>query len=74
MTDSFDALSEYFVVIDSESIKLFWNKYTFNADRYSAFGLFDPQVSFNDWLMMYENIETVIIDHSIVDQPISVER
>ncbi|MDB0073771.1 WavE lipopolysaccharide synthesis family protein [Planktomarina temperata] len=74
LTDSFVALSEHFVVIDSESIKLFWNKYTLNADRYSAFGFFDPQVSFNDWLMMYENTENVSIDHSIIDQPISTER
>ncbi len=71
LTDSFNALSKHFIVIDSEAIKLFWNKYTFNADRYSQFGFFDPEISFNDWLMLYENIETIDIDHSIIDQPIS---
>ena len=71
LADSFNAISKHFIVIDAEAIRLYWNKYTFNADRYSAFGFFNPEISFNDWLMLYENIETIDIDYSIIDQPIS---
>lgn len=71
LTDSFNVLGKHFVIIDSEAIKLFWNKYTLNADRYAAFGFFDPQISFNDWLMLYEDADAIEIDHSIIDQPIT---
>ena len=38
-------------------------------DRYSQyFGLFDPELSFNDWLALYQSIEDLIIDESIIDQ------
>jgi hypothetical protein len=71
LEDSFNAFKKYFIVIDSQAIKLFWNKYTFNSDRYASFGMFDPQISFNDWLIIFNNPNNFDIDYSLIDQPIN---
>jgi hypothetical protein len=71
LEDSFNTFNKYFIVIDSQAIKLFWNKYTLNTDRYSAFGFFDPEISFNDWLIIWNNPNNFDIDYSIIDQPIT---
>jgi hypothetical protein len=69
--DSLQVFKDHFVVIDQAAIKLYWRKYTINADRYEDFGFFDPELTFNDWLTLYHSIDNIIIDETILDQPIS---
>jgi hypothetical protein len=71
LADSFQVFKDHFVVIDQAAIKLYWHKYTLNADRYAYLGFFDPELSFNDWLVLYHSIDNMIIDDTILDQPIS---
>jgi hypothetical protein len=71
LEDSFQVFKNHFVVIDQAAIKLYWKKYTLNADRYAGFGFFDPELSFYDWLTLYNSIENMIVDEAILDQPIS---
>jgi hypothetical protein len=59
------------VVIDQAAIKLYWHKYNLNADRYAGLGFFDPELSFNDWLVLYHSTDNMINDETILDQPIS---
>ena len=71
LADSFQVFRDHFVVIDQAAIKLYWHKYTLNADRYAGMGFFDPELSFNDWLVLYHSIDNMIIDETVLDQPIS---
>lgn len=71
LEDSFRALREHFVIIDQAALKLYWHKYTLNDDRYTGFGFFDPELSFNDWLVLYQSTEMISIDEDIVDQTIT---
>lgn len=71
LLDSFKVFKDHFVIIDQAAIKLYWHKYSLNEDRYSHFGFFDPELSFNDWLILFNSIDNVVIDESILDQPIS---
>ena len=71
LADSFQVFRDHFVVIDQAAIKLYWHKYTLNADRYVSLGFFDPELSFNDWLVLYHSIDNMNIDETILDQPIS---
>lgn len=70
LADSFQVFKDNFVVIDQAAIKLFWHKYTLNADRYEDLGFFDPELSFNDWLVLYHSIDNMIIDETILDRTI----
>tara|TARA_B100000519_G_scaffold203115_1_gene224189 strand:+ start:3163 stop:4077 length:915 start_codon:yes stop_codon:yes gene_type:complete len=70
LKDSFNIISDRFVIIDSASIKMYWHKYTINDDRYSQFGIFDPELSFNDWLILYGSMKNLIIDEEVLDKPI----
>ena len=71
LADSFRVFRDHFVVIDQAAIKLYWHKYTLNAERYAGLGFFDAELSFNDWLILYNSIGNMIIDETILDQPIS---
>lgn len=71
LADSFQVFRDHFVVIDQAAIKLYWHKYTLNADRYNVLGLFDPELSFNDWLLLYNSIDSLIIDETILDRNIN---
>ena len=71
LTDSFDFLGKHFVLIDKDAIRLYWHKYTLNADRYHYFGLYDSEMSFNDWLVLYSSPDKVLVDENILEQPIS---
>ena len=70
LVDSFNVFKDRFVIIDQAAIKLYWHKYTLNDNRYSKFGFFDPELSFNDWLVLYRSTEKVIVDETVVDRPI----
>jgi hypothetical protein len=71
LVDSFQVFRDHFVVIDQAAIKLYWHKYTLNVERYSDLDFFDPELSFNDWLILYHSIDNMIIDETILDQAIS---
>ncbi|MEI6335428.1 MAG: WavE lipopolysaccharide synthesis family protein [Methylococcaceae bacterium] len=72
LADSFQVLKNHFVIIDQAAIKLYWHKYTLNEERYAGFGFFDPELSFNDWLVLYHSLETITIDENILDQTVSI--
>lgn len=71
LTDSFHVFRDHFVVIDQAAIKLYWHKYTVNTDRYTDLGLFDPELTFNDWLVLYDSFDNLNIDEAILDHPVA---
>jgi hypothetical protein len=71
LRDSFQVFKDHFVIIDQAAIKLYWHKYTLNYDRYSHLDFFDPELSFNDWLVLYKSMKDMVIEESIIDQSIS---
>ena len=56
-------------MLTNQAIKLYWHKYSVDIDRYSSLGFFDPEISFNDWFLLYQCIEDLNIDETILDQP-----
>lgn len=71
LADSFLAFKDHFVIIDKFAIKLYWHKYSLSNDRYSQYGFFDPELGFNDWLVLYQSLNGMTIDESIIDEPMS---
>ena len=69
LADSYKVFADHFLIIDQDAIRLYWHKYTLNADRYSTLGSCSPEMSFNDWLVLYSSIERVTVDEAILDQP-----
>jgi len=51
---SLKAIEEHFVIVDQNTIDLFWYKYTYDEDRYSH-GMYNSQLTFNDWLILHTN-------------------
>jgi hypothetical protein len=74
LADSYDALAEHFLIIDQDALQLYWHKYTINRDRHSKLGYLSPEMSFNDWLVLYQSMERVIVDEAALDQPISKDQ
>ena len=74
LADSYRVFADHFLIIDQDAIRLYWHKYTLNADRYSALGSYSPEMSFNDWLILYSSTERVTVDEAILDQPISTDK
>jgi hypothetical protein len=68
LRDSFEVTRDHFVVIDHSAIKLYWHKYTRKEDRYSQFGFFDSQLTFNDWLILYQSLDQIKIEEEMLDQ------
>jgi hypothetical protein len=73
LKDSFTVFKDRFVIIDQAAIRLYWHKYTLNEDRYTQFGFYDPELSFNDWLSLYRSIDRLIVDENILDEKMIVE-
>ena len=71
LSDSYQAIRDHFIVIDQSAIDLYWHKYTLCTDKYQRMNLFDPQISFNDWLLLYSSFEDLIIDESVLDKRIT---
>jgi hypothetical protein len=61
-------LGDYFIIIDSESVGLFWRKYTFDLERYKQFNIIQPEISFNDWLSFCYFKNERVIDETILDK------
>lgn len=67
LESSFSAISDHFVIIDQNAIGLFWNKYTFDETRYSQAGQYDPQLTFNDWLVLYSREDDMTFNELLLD-------
>jgi len=70
LSNSFEMFRDHFIIIDQSAIKLFWNKYTLDQDRFNYFGFCEPEISFNDWLVLNNTNRMEPIIESILDQPI----
>jgi len=70
---SLGALAEHFIIIDQDAIRLFWNKYTLDDNRYQGFGDF-PELTFNGWLMLNASFDKVTFNESAVDRRINNEE
>jgi hypothetical protein len=68
LSNSFEMLRDHFIIIDQSAIKLFWNKYTLDQDRFNYYGFCEPEISFNDWLILYNTDKMEPINESILDQ------
>ena len=68
LSDSLKIYRDHFIILDYNSIKLYWHKYTLNNNRYEHFGFFDPQLSFCDWLMLYNLKDSIKLNNSILNK------
>ena len=68
LSNSFEMFRDHFLIIDQNAIKLFWNKYTLDQDRFNYFGFCEPEISFNDWLILNNTNKMEPIEDSIIDQ------
>ena len=66
LANSLRIYRDHFVILDYESIKLYWHKYTLNNNRYEHLGFSDPQLSFCDWLMLYNLKNFIKYDENIL--------
>jgi hypothetical protein len=62
LEDSWYVYSNYFLIIDKESIDLFWNKYShreyYRRNYYKNFNSFE-EISFKDWLNLLNKSNTI---------------
>ena len=70
LKSSLSAIAENFIVIDQHSISLFWNKYTYDENRYDH-GFYNSQLTFNDWLILYSCQDNIVYDEKCLDLKIS---
>tara|TARA_B110000967_G_C18898615_1_gene572735 strand:- start:2065 stop:3057 length:993 start_codon:yes stop_codon:yes gene_type:complete len=71
LDSSLRAISEHFIIIDQHAIGLFWNKYTYDENRYDN-GFYNSQLTFNDWLILHSgkgkiNFNEAMLDFKIAD-------
>ena len=62
LEESLNVIRDRFIIIDHEAIRLYWHKYSLNQDRYLFFGNFDPQITLNDWLLLYGSEDSIILN------------
>lgn len=74
LESSLRTFADHFIIIDQSAIKLYWNKYMLDEERYKEHGFFDPTLSFNDWLMLYKRIDSMSFNEKMLDEPISVRK
>jgi len=68
LANYYDVLRDHFVIVDQSAIKLFWKKYTLTEDRYAVISAFDPEITFNDWLVLYQNSGGIIVDEGAISK------
>jgi hypothetical protein len=73
LKSSLSAIAENFIVIDQHSISLFWNKYTYDENRYDH-GFYNSQLTFNDWLILDSCQGNIVYDEKRLDLKISNKR
>ena len=69
---SLEVYRDLFVIADSRSIDLIWDKYTRNEDRWHKDSKPNPfyEVTFLDWLQMQDDLNPFLAFTSILDLPI----
>jgi hypothetical protein len=67
LKDSLYAYKDHFIIVDHYSIGLYWHKYSLISDRYLYRDMPYPELGFNDWMMLYNNIDDLFIDESILN-------
>ena len=66
LEDSFEVFSKHLIVINHEEIKLYWFKYNFNSERYSVENIYDTQLNFNDWLLLYQSLNSIFYKNKLL--------
>lgn len=69
---SMECLARHFVIIDQDALRLIWPKYSLDQNSYKQFGDF-PEISFNDWLIVYMKGHKLNFNESALDEPITKE-
>ena len=70
LESSLSAIAEHFIVIDQHAIGLFWNKYTYDENRY-VHGFYNSQLTFNDWLILHSAKDNIVFKETMLDLKIS---
>lgn len=70
---SLSAIAEHVIVIDHHSIGLFWNKYTYDENRY-LHGFYNSQLTFNDWLILQLDLDNISFEEKMLDLKINRDR
>ena len=68
LRDSLSVFRDHFIVIDHSAIKLFWKKYTLDEEKTKKVGQFNPEMSHNDWFLLYSSMDSLLIDEGILDR------
>ena len=73
LEDSIKAYRDHFIILDSGTLGLIWNKYTRNANRWSKEFVPNPhyEVTFLDWLKMQDCIGQYLEYEEIIDMDVS---
>jgi hypothetical protein len=73
LEDSLKAYRDYFIILDSGTLGLIWNKYTRNANRWAKEFVPNPhyEVTFLDWLRLQDCIDQYLEYEKIIDMDIS---
>ena len=76
LEDSIKAYRDYFIILDSGTLGLIWNKYTRNANRWSKEFVPNPhyEVTFLDWLRLQDSIHQYLEYEEIIDMDISTTQ
>ena len=61
LEDSWRAISEHFIVLDTAAIDLLWKKYTHKEYRHENYvSIHNSQLNFSDWLILYSSFPSKI--------------
>lgn len=73
LEDSIKAYRDYFIILDSGTLGLIWNKYTRNANRWAKEFVPNPhyEVTFLDWFRLQDGIDQYLEYEKIIDMDIS---
>jgi hypothetical protein len=66
LKSSLSTIAKHFIVIDQHAIGLFWNKYTYDENRY-LHGFYNSQLTFNDWLILHSDLDNVAFEETMLD-------
>lgn len=64
LEDSWQVISEHFIVLDTSAIDLLWKKYTHKEYRHEDYhSLHNSQLNFSDWLLLYSSFPSKVPEH-----------
>ncbi len=70
LKESYERMAEHFVVIDKESIDLYWPKYTRQEYRWLSYAniTMHQEINFREWLILYAALPNKIINENELDK------